>query len=258
MASIYVIVVSGQLMMILKDKKVLYLKMHLILICLRTSGSPRRPPNGVFLVISPSPLPCALIPTNRRNTPKSCARRLDRTETLCLLSDVCSNKLNQNECDDNMLSYVSHDVKRMNFRYMSSEVSNLYLQTRSTKNTQFEHQVSYLNLASRALSIVVQDMDVEVSFWDEESINFKLVSFQYSTNQSLEDWLLIFKVLGVTCFVDVQLLPFSSAHWLLCLGNIPLLVTGASLPNDHYNFLTVDILLPWSITQRRRLYTTPT
>ncbi|KAL0774809.1 hypothetical protein Bca101_039961 [Brassica carinata] len=128
---------------------------------------------------------------------------------------------------------------------MSSEVSNLYLQTRSTKNTQFEHQVSYLNLASRALSIVVQDMDVEVSFWVEESINFKLVSFQYSTNQSLEDWLLIFKVLGVTCFVDVQLLPFSSAHWLLCLGNRPLLVTGASLPNDHYNFLTVDILLPW-------------
>ncbi|CAF1866189.1 BnaC04g43200D [Brassica napus] len=155
-------------------------------------------------------------------------------------------------------SSVSHEVKRMNFRYMSSEVSNLYLQTRSTKNTQFEHQVSSLNLASRALSIVVQDMDVEVSFWVEESINFKLVSFQYSTNQSLEDWLLIFKVLGVTCFVDVQLLPFSSAHWLLCLGNKPLLVTGASLPNDHYNFLTVDILLPWSITQRRRLYTTPT
>ncbi|KAG2280669.1 hypothetical protein Bca4012_049084 [Brassica carinata] len=88
MASISVIGVSGQLM-ILKDKNVLYLKMHLILICLRTSGSPRRPPNGVFLVISPSPLPCALIPTNRRNTPKSCARRLDRTETLCLLSDVC-------------------------------------------------------------------------------------------------------------------------------------------------------------------------
>ncbi|CAN6994993.1 unnamed protein product [Brassica oleracea var. botrytis] len=93
--------------MILKDKKVLYLKMHLILICLRTSGSPSRPPNGVFLVISPSPLPCALIPTNRRNTPKSCARRLDRTETLCLLSDVCSNKLNQNKCDDNMLRFIS-------------------------------------------------------------------------------------------------------------------------------------------------------
>ncbi|CAN6969453.1 unnamed protein product, partial [Brassica oleracea var. botrytis] len=162
-------------------------------------------------------------------------------------------------------SSVSHDVKRMNFRYMSSEVSNLYLQTRSTKNTQFEHQVSYLNLASRVLSIVVQDMDVEVSFWVEESINFKLVSFQYSTNQSLEDWLQIFKVLGVTCFVDVQLLPmylisvsFSSAHWLLYLGNIPLLVTGTSLPNDHYSFLTVDILLPWSITQRRRLYTAST
>ncbi|KAG2253173.1 hypothetical protein Bca52824_083309 [Brassica carinata] len=52
------------------------------------------------------PLPCALIPTNRRNTPKSCARRLDRTETICLLPDVCSNILNQNECDDNMLRSV--------------------------------------------------------------------------------------------------------------------------------------------------------
>ncbi|CAN7120398.1 unnamed protein product [Brassica rapa subsp. narinosa] len=81
--------------------------MHLVLICLRTSGSPSRPPNGVFLVISPSPLPCALIPTSRSVTPKSCARRLDRTETLCLLSDVCSNKLNQNECDDNMLRFIS-------------------------------------------------------------------------------------------------------------------------------------------------------
>ena len=106
MASIYVIGVSGQLM-ILKDKKVLYLKMHLVLICLCTSGSPSRPPNGVFLVISPSPLPCALIPTSRSVTPKSCARRLDRTKTLCLLSDVCLNKLNQNECDDNMLWFIS-------------------------------------------------------------------------------------------------------------------------------------------------------
>ena len=52
------------------------------------------------------PLPCALIPTNRRNTPKSCARRLGRTETICLLPDVCSNILNQNECDDNMLKSV--------------------------------------------------------------------------------------------------------------------------------------------------------
>ncbi|CAN6910592.1 unnamed protein product, partial [Brassica oleracea] len=154
-------------------------------------------------------------------------------------------------------SSVSHDVKRMNFRSMSPDVSDLYLQTLSTKNTQFEHQASSLNLASRALSIVVQDMDVKVSFWVEESINFKLVSFQYTTNQSLEDWLLIFKVPGVTCFIDVQLLPLSSAHWLLYLGNIPLLVTGASLPNDHYNFLTVDILLLWSITQRRRLHTAP-
>ncbi|KAF2541218.1 hypothetical protein F2Q70_00033763 [Brassica cretica] len=106
MASIYVIGVSGQLM-ILKDKKVLYLKMHLVLFRLRTSGSPSRPPNGVFLVISLSPLPCALIPTNRRNTSMSCARRLDRTETLCLLSDVCSNTLNQSECDDNMLRFIS-------------------------------------------------------------------------------------------------------------------------------------------------------
>ncbi|CAN6856921.1 unnamed protein product, partial [Brassica oleracea] len=42
------------------------------------------------------------------------------------------------------------------------------------------------------------------------------------------------------------------------LGNRPLFVIGASLPNDHYSFLTVDILLPWSISQRRRLYTAPT
>lgn len=45
---------------------------------------------------------------------------------------------------------------------------------------------------------------------------------------------------------------------LLYLGNRPLFVIGASLPNDHYSFLTVDILLPWSISQRRRLYTAPT
>ncbi|KAF3540082.1 hypothetical protein F2Q69_00019695 [Brassica cretica] len=106
MASISVIGVSDQLM-ILKDKKVLYLKMHLVLFCLRTSGSPSRPPNGVFLVISPSPLPCAFIPTNWRNTSMSCARRLNRTEALCLLSDVCSNTLNQNECDDNILRFIS-------------------------------------------------------------------------------------------------------------------------------------------------------
>ncbi|CAN6850668.1 unnamed protein product, partial [Brassica oleracea var. botrytis] len=162
-------------------------------------------------------------------------------------------------------SSVSHDVKRMNFRYVSSGVSDLHLQTLSTKNTQFEHQTSSLNLATRALSIVVQDMDIKVSFWVEESVSFKLVSFQYTTNQGLEDWLLIFKVSGVTCFVDAQLLPmylifvsFSSAHWLLYLGNKPLLVSGTSLPNDHYSFLTIDILLPWSITKRRRLYTAPT
>ena len=169
-------------------------------------------------------------------------------------------------------------MKRMNFRSVSSDVSDLHLQTLSTKNTQFKNQTSSLNLAARALSIVVQDMDVEVSFWVEENINFKLVSFQYTTNKSLEDWLLIFKVSGVTCFVDAQLLPMylicyarrdlvikdsqeavslSSAHWLLYLGNRPLLVTGASLPNDHYSFLTVDILLLWSITQCGRLYTAP-
>nr|VDD28964.1 unnamed protein product [Brassica oleracea] len=42
--------------MLLKDKKVLYLKIHLVLFHLRISGSPYHPPNGVFLVISPSPL----------------------------------------------------------------------------------------------------------------------------------------------------------------------------------------------------------
>lgn len=103
-------------------------------------------------------------------------------------------------------------MKRMNFRSVSSDVSDLHLQTLSTKNTQFKNQTSSLNLAARALSIVVQDMDVEVSFWVEENINFKLVSFQYTTNQSLEDWLLIFKVSGVTCFVDGQLLPM----YLIC------------------------------------------
>ncbi|CAN6803824.1 unnamed protein product [Brassica oleracea] len=53
------------------------------------------------------PLPCALIPTKRRNTPKYCARRLDRSKTLCLLPDVTLNTLNQNECDVNMLRSVS-------------------------------------------------------------------------------------------------------------------------------------------------------
>ncbi|KAF2538145.1 hypothetical protein F2Q68_00019685 [Brassica cretica] len=55
-----------------------------------------------------------------------------------------------------------------------------------------------------------------------------------------------------------EAVSFSSAHWLLYLGNRPLFVIGASLPNDHYSFLTVDILLPWSISQRRCLYTAPT
>ncbi|CAN6863931.1 unnamed protein product, partial [Brassica oleracea] len=41
-------------------------------------------------------------------------------------------------------------------------------------------------------------------------------------------------------------------------GNIHLLVSGASLINDHYRFLTVNILLLWPIIQRRHLYTTPT
>ncbi|KAF3580685.1 hypothetical protein DY000_02031890 [Brassica cretica] len=95
-------------------------------------------------------------------------------------------------------------------------------------------------------------MDVEVSYLVEESIDSKLVSFQYTTIQRLEDWLLISKVSEVTGVVDVQFLhmhllyyarpdlviedfqeivSFSSAHWLLYLGNI--CVTGASLPNDH-------------------------
>ena len=146
------------------------------------------------------------------------------------------------------------------------------------KEHSVEHQTSSLNLVSRALSIDVQAIDVEVNYWVEESIDFKLVSFQYTSNQSLEDWLLIVKVSGVTCFVDVQLLTmyllcyarqdlviedsqevvsFSSAHWLLYFGNRHILVTGASLPNDHYRFLAINILLLWSITQRRRLFTTP-
>ncbi|WZY77233.1 hypothetical protein YC2023_023617 [Brassica napus] len=55
-----------------------------------------------------------------------------------------------------------------------------------------------------------------------------------------------------------EAVSFSSAQWLLYLGNIPLLVTGASLSNDHYSFLIIDILLLWSLTQRRRLYIAPT
>ncbi|KAF2576935.1 hypothetical protein F2Q70_00008703 [Brassica cretica] len=52
------------------------------------------------------PLPCALTPTSRRKNPKYCARRLDRPETFSLLPDVCSNTLNQNECDDNKLRSI--------------------------------------------------------------------------------------------------------------------------------------------------------
>nr|VDC89977.1 unnamed protein product [Brassica oleracea] len=52
------------------------------------------------------PLPCALTPTSRRKNPKYCARRLDRPETFSLLPDVCSNTLNQNECDENMLRSI--------------------------------------------------------------------------------------------------------------------------------------------------------
>ncbi|KAG2271373.1 hypothetical protein Bca4012_073621 [Brassica carinata] len=47
------------------------------------------------------PLPCALTPT-----PKYCARKLDRPETLCLSPDVFSNSLKQNECDDYMLRSI--------------------------------------------------------------------------------------------------------------------------------------------------------
>ncbi|CAF2087295.1 unnamed protein product [Brassica napus] len=53
------------------------------------------------------PLPCALTPTSRRKTLKYCVRRLDRPEKFSLLPDVCSNTLNQNECDDNMLRSIS-------------------------------------------------------------------------------------------------------------------------------------------------------
>ncbi|CAN6913991.1 unnamed protein product [Brassica oleracea] len=41
------------------------------------------------------------------NTPKFCARRLDRPKTLCLLLDVSSNTLNQNEYDVSMLKSIS-------------------------------------------------------------------------------------------------------------------------------------------------------
>ncbi|KAG2312413.1 hypothetical protein Bca52824_023970 [Brassica carinata] len=53
------------------------------------------------------PLPCVLIPTSRRNTPKSSARRLNCSETLCLIPDVCLFMLTQNECDDIMLWSIS-------------------------------------------------------------------------------------------------------------------------------------------------------
>ncbi|KAJ0264614.1 hypothetical protein HA466_0029380 [Hirschfeldia incana] len=53
------------------------------------------------------PLPCVRIPTSRRNTPKSSARRLDRTELLCFISDVCLITLIQNECDDIMRWSIS-------------------------------------------------------------------------------------------------------------------------------------------------------
>ncbi|CAN7116292.1 unnamed protein product, partial [Brassica rapa subsp. narinosa] len=52
------------------------------------------------------PQPCALTPTSRRKTPKYCARRLNSSETFSLLPDVCSNTLNQNDCDDNMLRSI--------------------------------------------------------------------------------------------------------------------------------------------------------
>ncbi|KAJ4871353.1 Uncharacterized protein Rs2_44564 [Raphanus sativus] len=78
-------------------------------------------------------------------------------------------------------SSVSQNVTRMNFRSVRSDDFDLHLQTLSTKNTQFEHQASSLNLVTRALSIVVQSMDVEVRYWVEESIDFKVVPFLYAT-----------------------------------------------------------------------------
>lgn len=76
---------------------------------------------------------------------------------------------------------MSQNVTRMNFRSVRSDDFDLHLQTLSTKNTQFEHQASSLNLVTRALSIVVQSMDVEVRYWVEESIDFKVVPFLYAT-----------------------------------------------------------------------------
>ncbi|KAG2256544.1 hypothetical protein Bca52824_075838 [Brassica carinata] len=70
-------------------------------------------------------------------------------------------------------------------------------------NTQLDRYVP--NLALRVGSPPLQDWCSNVEILVEENVS-RLVSLQYSANQSFEDWLLIVKVWVVISFVDVQ--PF--------------------------------------------------
>ncbi|KAJ4877755.1 Uncharacterized protein Rs2_42773 [Raphanus sativus] len=124
---------------------------------------------------------------------------------------------------------------RMMLRTVRSRFFVLHLQTLSIKNTLFEHGASSLNLASRALSIAVQDMEVEGSHRVQEDIDYKLLSFQLQTNQSLEDWLLIVRVLGVRRFVDAHFLPM----YFICYARPDLIVKESqeAVPFSYYHWL---------------------
>lgn len=88
----------------------------------------------------------------------------------------------------------------MVFRSMSSDGVEHQFQAVSARNTQNEHYLP--NPALRALILPRQDMYVDARVSVEKRIVSKLTSLQYATNQSLEDWLLIVKILVVIGSVD--------------------------------------------------------
>lgn len=97
------------------------------------------------------------------------------------------------------------------FRSMNVDGFEFYFQTISSTNTQLEDWLS------DARNLV-----------EERNIS-RLISLQYATNQSYEDWLLMVKVWVVLCFVGVLSLP-------MCFHGSQLRVAGS--PWHHRPFLS--------------------
>ncbi|CAH8374204.1 unnamed protein product [Eruca vesicaria subsp. sativa] len=77
-------------------------------------------------------LPCALIPITRRNTPKSSARRLNHSVTLCLVFDVFQSVLMKAKLAFeihlvSLRSFVEFKINRANFSIKSSQIGILLL-----------------------------------------------------------------------------------------------------------------------------------